>query len=79
MTDSNKHACASLENLYRIFTVPEAPDSTLMQLDDAISDNMIGFLQQHIVAEETDLLEIEKDFTNTDIPEEPVFVSEQTE
>ncbi|MEH6629170.1 MAG: putative pyridoxal-dependent aspartate 1-decarboxylase [Motiliproteus sp.] len=79
MTDSNKHACASLENLFRIFTVPEAPDSTLRQLDEAISNNMIGFLQQHIVAKETDLVKIEKDFSDTRIPDEPQFVSEHTD
>ena len=30
---SHAHATASLENLYRIFTVPEAPDSTLGSID----------------------------------------------
>ncbi len=78
MSDTNKHASASLENLYRIFTVPEAPESTLRRLDQEISENMIGFLQEHIVAEDTDLVEIEKDFSATSIPEEPLFVSEQT-
>lgn len=79
MTDTNKHALASLENLYRIFTAPEGPESTLRQLDDAISDNMAGFLQEHIVAEETNLVRIERDFTDTIIPEDPVFVSEHTD
>ncbi len=79
MAHTSKHARASLENLYRIFTVPEAPDSALRKLDEAISENMVGFLQKHIVAEETDLVEIEKDFSETLIPEQPLFVSEQTE
>jgi len=72
-------AQANLENLYRIFTVPEAPDSTLGLIDQAISDNVTGFLQNHIVALERELEEIEKDFSATRIPEEPTFVSEYTE
>ncbi|WP_210395323.1 pyridoxal-dependent aspartate 1-decarboxylase PanP [Motiliproteus sediminis] len=73
------NANASMNNLFRIFTVPEAPDSTLGKLDQAISQNLAGFLQQHIVAEETDLSVLERDFTDTDIPDRPVFVSEQTQ
>lgn len=72
-------AKANLENLYRIFTVPEAPDSTLGAIDQAISDNVTGFLQEHIVALERELEEIEKDFADPRIPEEPTFVSEYTE
>lgn len=72
-------AQANLENLYRIFTVPEAPDSTLGSIDQAISDNVTGFLQEHIVALERELDEIEKDFADARIPEEPTFVSEYTE
>ncbi len=79
MADKNKFAQVSLENLYRIFTVPEGPESTLRQLDDAISSNMAGFLQKHIVAEETNLGRIERDFSDTVIPEEPTFVSEHTD
>lgn len=72
-------AQANLENLYRIFTVPEAPDSTLGSIDQAISDNVTGFLQEHVVALERELEEIEKDFADPRIPEEPTFVSEYTE
>ncbi|MCK4690994.1 MAG: putative pyridoxal-dependent aspartate 1-decarboxylase, partial [Desulfuromonadales bacterium] len=72
-------AQANLENLYRIFTVPEAPDSTLGRVDQAISDNVTGFLQKHIVALERNLEEIEGDFADSRIPEEPTFVSEYTE
>lgn len=79
MPDTNKHALASMENLYRIFTAPEGPDSTLRQLDNDISENVAGFLQKHIVAEENNLSRIERDFTETEIPEEPVFVSEHTD
>ncbi len=79
MSSSRETAQASLENLYRIFTVPEAPDSTLGQIDQAISDNLMGFLQEHIVAVERDLVEIERDFSQSKIPEEPTFVSNYTE
>jgi glutamate decarboxylase len=72
-------ARANLENLYRIFTIPEAPDSTLGEIDQAISRDVAGFLQTHIVALERSLEDIEADFFNTSIPEEPTFVSEYTE
>lgn len=79
MTDNKKLAHASLESLYRIFTVPEAPDSTLGRIDQSISQNLAGFLQDHIVASERDLALIEKDFSNPFIPEDPTFVSDQIE
>jgi glutamate decarboxylase len=77
MSESKKLAKASLETLYRIFTVPEAPDSTLGRIDQSISQNLTGFLQEHIVASERDLAEIEKDFAAPQIPEQPTFVSDQ--
>jgi glutamate decarboxylase len=72
-------ARANLETLYRIFTVPEAPDSTLGVIDQAIANDIIGFLQTHIVAVEHDLEEIEAHFSSSAIPEEPTYVSEYTE
>ena len=72
-------ARANLETLYRIFTVPEAPDSTLGAIDQAISDDVLGFLQTHIVALERNLEEIEADFSSFVIPEDPTYVSEYTE
>jgi glutamate decarboxylase len=72
-------ARANLENLYRIFTVPEAPESTLGSIDQAITDDVTGFLQTHIVAIERNLDEIEADFSSSVIPEEPTYVSEYTE
>lgn len=72
-------ALANLQNLYRIFTVPEAPDSTLGVVDQAISENVANFLQTHIVALERSLEEIEKDFSTSKIPEEPSFVSDYAE
>ena len=72
-------ARATLENLYRIFTVPEAPESTLGEIDQAISEDLAGFLQTHIVAIERSIEEIEADFSDSTIPEEPTYVSEYTE
>lgn len=74
----NKGAVASLSNLYRIFTVPETPYSTLGKIDIEISQNLTGFLRQHIVASEMDLEKIEKDFSDPNIPEQPTFVSDYT-
>jgi glutamate decarboxylase len=79
MSKIRETARATLENLYRIFTVPEAPDSTLGSIDRAISRDVAGFLQTHIVALERSLEEIEADFSSSMIPEEPTFVSEYTE
>lgn len=77
--DSQTLATASLENLYRIFTVPEAPDSTLGSIDKEISDNLLGFLTDRIVAREKPLKAIEADFSDSEIPEVPQFVSDYTE
>lgn len=79
MNKKSKAAEVSMENLLRIFTVPEAPGSTLSRLEHDISANLAGFLQEHIVAEETDLVKIERDFAETLIPEDPVYVSEQAQ
>lgn len=79
MTGKKKFAQASLEAMYRVFTVPEAPESTLSRIDQNISSNLAGFLQEHIVAVERDLSEVEKDFSDYAIPEKPIFVSEQAQ
>ncbi|HEY5674878.1 MAG TPA: putative pyridoxal-dependent aspartate 1-decarboxylase [Malonomonas sp.] len=79
MNRIKESAQANLESLYRIFTVPEAPDSTLGGIDQAITDNVTGFLQEHIVALERELEDIEADFADPKIPEEPTYVSDYTE
>ncbi|MFO7992817.1 MAG: putative pyridoxal-dependent aspartate 1-decarboxylase [Marinobacter sp.] len=79
MTGKKKSAQASVEAMYRVFTVPEAPESTLSRIDQNISRNLAGFLQEHIVAVERDLSEVEKDFSDYTIPEKPIFVSEQAQ
>ncbi len=65
--------------MYRVFTVPEAPESTLSRIDRDISRNVAGFLQDHIVAVEKDLADMEKDFSDSQVPEKPIFVSEQAQ
>lgn len=72
-------ADASLDALYRIFTIPEAPDSTLGKIEKHLSENLAGFLNAHIVAKEKPLHEIEEDFAANAIPEQPTFVSEHTD
>ncbi len=71
-------AQASLASLRRVFTVPEAPDSTLGQIERRISENLMGFLQEHIVAVERDIDDLEHHFSNSRIPDEPTFVSDHT-
>ena len=79
MSDAHKTAEASAENLRRIFTVPEAPDSTLARLEAEIARNLQGFLNERIVATQRSLADIEADFGDARIPEQPVFVSEQAD
>lgn len=79
MVTDNKTADANLESMLRIFTVPEAPDSTLGKIEQELSQNLNQFLREHIVAEEKPLSEIEKDFTDPSMPESPTYVSEHTE
>ncbi len=79
MVSDNKPANASFESLLRIFTVPEAPNSTLGQIEQKLSQNLNQFLREHIVAEEKPLVEIEKDFSDPSMPEIPTYVSEHTQ
>jgi len=79
LLQKKKYALASVESMYRVFTVPEAPDSTLSRIDKDVSNNLAGFLQDHIVAVEHDLQGMEKDFSDSKIPEKPIFVSEHTQ
>ncbi|GAB3091283.1 putative pyridoxal-dependent aspartate 1-decarboxylase [Aestuariicella hydrocarbonica] len=70
---------ANLESLQRIFTIPESGDSTLAQIDAAISSNLDGFLHEHIVAIEKPLSEIETAFASAEIPQQPFYVSTYTD
>jgi len=78
MATNKRTAQATQESLHRIFTIPEAPDSTLGLIEKEISENLAGFLGNHIAANEQALSEIEKDFASSAIPEIPTFVSDHT-
>ncbi|WP_417659775.1 pyridoxal-dependent aspartate 1-decarboxylase PanP [Pseudidiomarina sp.] len=69
----------SQEALLKIFTIPEAPDSTLGKIEKHLSENLMGFLGEHIVAREKPLHEIEQNFSVSEIPEDPQYVSDHTE
>ncbi|NVK24764.1 MAG: putative pyridoxal-dependent aspartate 1-decarboxylase [Gammaproteobacteria bacterium] len=73
---SKRFAEATEENLQRIFTIPEDPDSTLARIEQEVSYNLDGFLRANIVAVEKPLSEIEKDFLDSRVPEKPQFVSD---
>lgn len=75
----SKKAEATLETVRKIFTVPESEHSTLNRLDREISENLIGFLGSRIVAGDIAPANLERDFMDTRIPEDPLFVSEQVE
>jgi glutamate decarboxylase len=81
MTDvrKSKRAQATLETVRKIFTAPERPSSTLNRLDREISENLIGFLQTRVVAGDIAPGNLERDFVDTTIPQDPRFVSEQVE
>jgi glutamate decarboxylase len=76
MTTIKRTAKATNESLHRIFTVAEAPDSTLGIIEQEVSQNLAGFLNNYIVASKNALSDIEQDFISPRIPEEPEFVSD---
>jgi len=73
---TKRTAQATQASLHRIFTIPEAPNSTLGLIEQQISQNLMGFLAEHIAASETALTDIEQDFAQATIPEQPMFVSD---
>lgn len=74
-----RRAMASEEALWRIFTVPEAPDSTLSIIEQELSQNLAGFLRGSIVTVEKPLWQVERDFQAHKIPDMPTFVSDYAE
>ncbi len=74
-----KKAEATLETMRKVFTLPESDDSTLAKLDREISENLVGFLRDRIVAGDIAPANLEQDFLETKIPDDPLFVAEQTE
>lgn len=79
MSKEYRLATASIENLYKIFTVPEQENSTLATIDQSIAENLSGFLREHVVASDATLDDIERDFAQAKIPEVPLFVSDYSE
>jgi glutamate decarboxylase len=75
----SKKAEATLETMRKIFTVPESESSTLNRLDREISENLLGFLASRIVAGDIAPANLEQDFMETRVPDDPMFVSEQVE
>jgi glutamate decarboxylase len=69
----------SFESLQKIFTVPESSQSTLGKIEAEISNNLMGFLKQHIVSSPISPKELDQDFLTTTIDENPIFVSEQAQ
>ena len=78
MTAIKTKAEVSEDGLIRIFTIPES-NGTLSQIDQEISNNLDGFLRQHIVAEEMELGEIERNFSSVQVPEQSEYVSRYTD
>lgn len=74
-----KKAEASLEHLIRVFTVPEQGDSKLAEIEQQLSDNISGFLRQHVVTQTRSLEDMEKGFADFKMPEDPEFVSTHAE
>ncbi len=79
MTPQAKRAEATLETMRKVFTLPESDASTLNRLDREISENLLGFLRDRIVAGDIAPANLEQDFLDTAIPEQPLFVSEQVD
>jgi glutamate decarboxylase len=69
----------SLEHLFKVFTKPEHDDSTLAKIERHLSDNVSDFLSQHVVAKNTSLEEIEQDYMEHFVPDQPDFVSSHAE
>lgn len=76
MAATKRTAQATKTSLHRIFTNPETPNSTLGRIEQQISQNLMGFLGEHIAASENALRDIEQDFSQATIPETPMFVSD---
>jgi glutamate decarboxylase len=69
----------SLEHLFKVFTKPEHNDSTLAKIERHLSDNVSDFLSRHVVAQKTSLEEIEQDYMEYYVPDQPEFVSSHAE
>ena len=77
--NQKRRAVANLDNMRRVFSIPEGEDSTLQKIEREISTNLLGYLREHIIAGEMEPEDLEKDFQDVVIPEDPMFVSEQAQ
>lgn len=77
--NTHRRAVANLENMRKVFSIPEGEDSTLNKIEKEISQNLLGYLREHISAGEMEPEDLEKDFQDVVIPEDPMFVSEQAQ
>ena len=78
-TKERESADANQETLLKIFTVPESEESTLGRIEAQISSNLMDFLKEHVVSSGISPQELEQNFLESKIPEQPMFVSEQAE
>ena len=76
---SQKKAEATLENMRRVFSIPQSDSATLMKIERQISHNLLGFMRQHTIAGEMEPAQIEQDFMNVSVPEDPMFVNDQAQ
>jgi glutamate decarboxylase len=74
-----RRAEANLDSMRRVFSIPETDDSTLLRIEREISSNLLGYLKEHFIASPMEPQELERDFEDVVIPEEPMFVSDQAE
>ena len=72
-----KKAEATLDSMRKVFSIPESEDSTLTRIEREISQNLLGFMRNNLIAGEMEPAQIEKEFTNVSIPEEPMYVHDQ--
>lgn len=79
MAEKESDAVADLASLERIFTIPESNGATLAKIDAEISNNLDGFLRDHIVAIEKSMDSIESLFTDSVIPEQPQYIAQYTD
>lgn len=63
----------------KIFTVPESEESTLGRIESQISTNLMDFLREHVVSSGISPQELEQNFLDSEIPEQPIFVSDQAD
>ncbi len=67
------------ERVLKVFTAPENEQSTLSQIEADLSLNLSEFLQKNIVTSNKNPRDLEKNFLNFKVPNDPIFVSDQAD